>query len=98
MASTSISLIIPASASPSIQTDLVCFQWIIRFEFVTSSNSFSNNSSKETIFDEDGIVSIKDPMTFQWTVPIKIDVPVVDDNNNLPESMYTGISKIVHVF
>ncbi|GLE02131.1 hypothetical protein PINS_up010969 [Pythium insidiosum] len=83
---TNIRFCVPHDAIPSIQTDLVCFQWLLRFEFttsVTADASTGNESSRQT---------------FRWQVPIDVrPAPAREESGfaNVPHKLFTGSSRHV---
>jgi hypothetical protein len=74
---TNVRFTIPMDALPSITTDLVCFRWIIHFEFSTVSTD-SATQEKELL---------------RWQMPITVKAPCLssrDEFMNISRKFYSG--------
>ncbi|KAJ0392935.1 hypothetical protein P43SY_000109 [Pythium insidiosum] len=87
---TNIRFCIPHDAIPSIQTDLVCFEWLLRFEFTTSVTAATSTG--------DEAAGAATRQTFRWQVPIDVrPAPVREETGfaNVPHKLFTGSSRHV---
>eukprot|EP00644_Phytophthora_capsici_P004765 jgi/Phyca11/502555/fgenesh2_kg.PHYCAscaffold_1_\ len=82
---TNVRFRIPHDALPTIKTDLVCFQWLLRFEF----------SAGAPLPEKD---STPTPQTFQWQVPIVVQPAAATERNqlaNVPHKLYSGSTRVM---
>ncbi|TMW69254.1 hypothetical protein Poli38472_001410 [Pythium oligandrum] len=82
---TNVRFSIPHDAIPTIKTDLVCFQWLIRFEFTANVTE-----------GEHGPELTK--QIFRWQVPIDVRASTARAPTsfaNVPHKLFTGASRIV---
>lgn len=80
---TNVRFSIPHDALPSIQTDLVRFQWLLRFEFSAGAPQAQGDTPQR--------------QTFQWHVPIVVQPAVASERNrlaNVPHKLYSGSTRV----
>ncbi|KAL4111226.1 hypothetical protein PRIC1_002907 [Phytophthora ramorum] len=80
---TNVRFNIPHDALPTIKTDLVRFQWLLRFEFSAGDSSSSGVTAQR--------------QTFQWQVPIVVQPAVASERNqlaNVPHKLYSGSTRV----
>ncbi|EGZ13194.1 hypothetical protein PHYSODRAFT_286562 [Phytophthora sojae] len=83
---TNVRFSIPHDALPSIRTDLVRFQWLLRFEFSAGAPPPPGESG-----------SAPQRQTFQWQVPILVQPAVASERNqlaNVPHKLYSGSTRV----
>lgn len=75
---TNVRFCIPHDALPTIRTDLVCFQWLLKLEFSTSADDAESGSGGSQMF--------------QWQVPIVIKPAMAGERSitNVPQKFFTG--------
>lgn len=87
---------IPHDALPTIRTDLVCFQWLLRFEFTAGigvvtiaggdgSSSVASNASSQR-------------QTFRWQVPVVVRPAAATERSqfaNVPHKLFSGSRRSV---
>lgn len=95
---TNVRFCIPQDALPTIRTDLVCFQWVIRFEFTagvvpdaaTGDNSDAANSSTNAVHHQ--------RQTFRWQVPVVVRPASTTDRShfaNVPHKLFSGSRRTI---
>lgn len=82
---TNLRLCIPQDALPTIRTDLVSFQWLLRFEFCAGlpADAASSDQSLER-------------QKFQWQVPVAVKPPMALERAalaNVPRKLFSGSSR-----
>ncbi|RLN94239.1 hypothetical protein BBJ28_00007766 [Nothophytophthora sp. Chile5] len=83
---TNVRFCIPHDALPTIRTDLVRFQWLLRFEF---SAGASPDDPKDATSQR---------QSFQWQVPIIVQPAVATERNqlaNVPHKLFSGSTRAV---
>lgn len=89
---TNLRLCIPQDALPTIRTDLVNFQWLLRFEFCAGLPVEAEEASTAS-----GGARMQ-RQKFQWQVPIVVKPPVGLERGalaNVPHKLFSGSSRIV---
>ncbi|POM65426.1 Rgp1 like protein [Phytophthora palmivora] len=84
---TNVRFSIPHDALPTITTDLLRFQWLLRFEFSAGAPPAQKNSASPT----------EQRQTFQWQVPIVVQPAVATERNqlsNVPHKLYSGSTRV----
>jgi RAB6A-GEF complex partner protein 2 len=84
---TNVRFAIPHDAVPTIATDLVCFQWCIRFEFTAS-----------VVSDEETTPAAHATQIFKWQVPIDVQPSTARASSsfaNVPHKLFTGSNRTV---
>ncbi|CAI5733271.1 unnamed protein product [Peronospora destructor] len=84
---------IPHDALPTIKTDLVRFQWLLRFEFAAGAPSSPLHGSRNATTPQ--------RQSFQWHVPIIVRPPVTTERNhlaNVPHKFYSGSTRVTSLF
>ncbi|CEG43166.1 Reduced growth phenotype protein 1 [Plasmopara halstedii] len=84
---TNLRFSIPHNALPTIKTDLVCFQWHLRFNF--SAGALPPQ-------DETAAATPQQRQSFQWQVPIIVRSAVVTERNqlaNVSHKLYSGSTR-----
>jgi hypothetical protein len=79
---TNLRLCIPQDAVPTIRTDLVSFQWLLRFEFCAGLPADAGSSDKSL-----------QRQKFQWQVPVAVKPPVALERAalaNVPRKLFSG--------
>ncbi|KAG2772969.1 hypothetical protein JG687_00002058 [Phytophthora cactorum] len=79
---------IPHDALPTIKTDLVRFQWLLRFEFSAGASPQKGSGADPTQ---------QQRQTFQWQVPIVVQPAVATERNqlaNVPHKLYSGSTRV----
>ncbi|KAL3663217.1 hypothetical protein V7S43_011626 [Phytophthora oleae] len=87
---TNVRFSIPHDALPTIKTDLVRFQWLLRFEFSAGAPLPEKDSAS--------IPTPPQRQTFQWQVPIIVQPAVASERNqlaNVPHKLYSGSTRAV---
>ncbi|KAK1943482.1 hypothetical protein P3T76_004878 [Phytophthora citrophthora] len=85
---TNVRFSIPHDALPTIKTDLVRFQWLLRFEFSAGAPQPQKDSTPTP----------QQRQTFQWQVPIVVQPAVATERNqlaNVPHKLYSGSTRVV---
>ncbi|GMF12694.1 unnamed protein product [Phytophthora lilii] len=85
---TNVRFSIPHDALPTIKTDLVRFQWLLRFEFSAGAPPPGASSGG----------AAPQPQTFQWHVPVVVQPAVATERNqlaNVPHKLYSGSTRVV---
>ncbi|CAH0488663.1 unnamed protein product [Peronospora farinosa] len=80
---------IPHDALPTIKTDLVRFQWLLRFEFSAGAPSSPLQGSSNT--------TTQQRQSFQWHVPIIVQSTMTTERNhfaNVPHKFYSGSTRV----
>ncbi|OWY97516.1 hypothetical protein PHMEG_00031935 [Phytophthora megakarya] len=83
---TNVRFSIPHDALPTIKTDLLRFQWLLRFEFSAGASPTQKNESPT-----------QQQQTFQWQVPIIVQPAVATERNqlaNVPHKLYSGSTRV----
>ncbi|CAI5736564.1 unnamed protein product [Hyaloperonospora brassicae] len=81
---------IPYDALPTINTDLVRFQWLLRFEFSAGAPAAQDLSPSAT----------SSRQMFQWQVPIVVQPVAATDRHrlaNVPHKLYSGSLRVAQV-
>lgn len=84
---TNVRFSIPHDALPTIKTDLVRFQWLLRFEFSAGAPPQKESNDAPT----------QQRQTFQWQVPIVVQPAVATERNqlaNVPHKLYSGSTRV----
>lgn len=84
---TNLRLCIPQDALPTIRTDLVSFQWLLRFEFCAGLPADEAPSDKNL-----------QRQKFQWQVPVAVKPPIALERaalSNVPRKLFSGSSRVV---
>ncbi|KAG7392831.1 hypothetical protein PHYPSEUDO_014318 [Phytophthora pseudosyringae] len=85
---TNVRFSIPHDALPTINTDLVRFQWLLRFEFSAGAPPPQKGAAAN---------SQQQRQTFQWQVPIVVQPAVATERNqlaNVPHKLYSGSTRV----
>ncbi|KAI9917697.1 hypothetical protein PsorP6_013107 [Peronosclerospora sorghi] len=81
---TNVRFSIPHDALPTITTDLVRFQWLLRFEFSAGGTPATN-------------ATVPQRQQFQWHVPVVVKPAVATARNqlaNVPHKLYSGAIRV----
>ncbi|CAH0474594.1 unnamed protein product [Peronospora belbahrii] len=81
---------IPHDALPTIKTDLVRFQWLLRFEFSAGTPS--------ALLTDSSIGAARQRQSFQWHVPIVVQPGLITEyrsHANVPHKLYSGSIRVV---
>lgn len=89
---------IPHDALPTIRTDLVCFQWLLRFEFTAGISvvtvASGESSSSTTISNVIG----SQRQTFRWQVPVVVQPAAATERSqfaNVPHKLFSGSRRVI---
>ncbi|KAF1333180.1 Choline-phosphate cytidylyltransferase b, partial [Globisporangium splendens] len=91
---TNVRFCIPQDALPSIRTDLVCFQWVIRFEFTAGVVPDPAASGDDATANS----SAAQRQTFRWQVPIVVRPASATERSqyaNVPHKLFSGSRRTI---
>ncbi|DBA01723.1 TPA: hypothetical protein N0F65_010133 [Lagenidium giganteum] len=86
---TNLRFALPPDALPTIRTDLVNFQWILRFEFTAGVPACSGDNAQPASTEQ---------QTFKWHVRIQVKPPAANQREslaNVPHKLFCGSARRV---
>ncbi|GAB9476321.1 Choline-phosphate cytidylyltransferase b [Globisporangium polare] len=89
---------IPHDALPTIRTDLVCFQWLLRFEFTAGISvvTVAGEGGSSTTTTSNVIGSQR--QTFRWQVPVVVRPAAATERSqfaNVPHKLFSGSRRVI---